>query len=247
MWRARDPETPAGQGVSGTLPLAGLALVVGLWPVLVVHVTYGLSLHFDKVPACVPYLDGCLSISAASRQEPAIHVFRLAMLPFTALFALFWLGMAAWLRRLDPARGGMACWIALLGVTSAAFMALYATFLGTQGAVYELLRRYGVTVCFAFAYLAQLLLVARLQQLADQGLALPRFPLRLQHGLCVGLLLAGLLSIPVQHFIDFNPLENVIEWNFALVLQICYALNWPALRATACALRLEVVVSSRSG
>ena len=53
------------------------------------------------------------------------------------------------------------------------------------------------------------------------------------------LLAVGLCSIPIMHFLpeafrpDKDRLENVVEWNFCLLLAAGYGLFWYAWRRTA--------------
>ena len=57
-----------------------------------------------------------------------------------------------------------------LGVVSAFALAVYATFLGTEGDIYRFLRRYGVIVYFGFGYLAQLALMRRALRVSQTSL-----------------------------------------------------------------------------
>jgi len=135
------------------LPLWPLPLLIALLFLVAAHAAYLLSIQAGHVPACVPYLEGCVSISRAARHGLGNHLFRLLVIPCAVLHALVWLLAHRWLR------GGR--WMVVLGVVSAIALAVYATFLGTEGEAYRFLRRYGVVVYFGFGYLAQLALMRR--------------------------------------------------------------------------------------
>ena len=130
------------------IPLWPLPLLIALLFLVAAHAAYLLSIHAGHVPACVPYLEGCVSISRAARHGVGNHLFRLLVIPCAVLHALVWVLAHRWLR------GGRR--MVVLGVGSAIALAVYATFLGTDGETYRFLRRYGVVVYFGFGYLAQL-------------------------------------------------------------------------------------------
>jgi hypothetical protein len=220
------------QGMPGSstprydLPLWPLALLVVVLPALVTHLAWGLSLQAGHVSWCIPYLDGCTSISRAARYGLGNDLFRMVMLPAAALQALFWLAVAAWLRG-----GGarVAASVPWLGLLAAVFLALYATFLGSEGDIYRMLRRYGVTVYFAATYLA---LLTSLRGLARvRGHADPAYrPLLV---VAVGMLALGVLSTAATAFVDSRELkyriENVLEWHLGVWLSamfLVFAWRW---------------------
>jgi hypothetical protein len=80
-----------------TVPLWPFPLLVALVPFVAAHLAYAVSIEAGHVPACVPYLEGCTSISRAARNGLGNHLFRLLMLPSALLLALHWLSVHAWL------------------------------------------------------------------------------------------------------------------------------------------------------
>jgi hypothetical protein len=214
--------------------LGWIALLTGVVPVVVIHACYLTSSLSGHIPLCVPYLSGCTSISATGRYGISYFVFKAGMLPGAVLLAFYWLLNREWLLTLGDRDGATTRWMVRLGLTAAAFLVLYVVFLGSKGEFYALMRRYGVTVYFSFNYLAQLLLVARLRELAGQGTAaLPGWLVSAKLWLLLSLLAMGLVSIPVQHWVPegFRS-ENVLEWNFALLTAVYYLLTWLAWRRT---------------
>jgi hypothetical protein len=157
------------------------------------------------------------------------------VIPAAVLLALFWWLCREWLRCLGEPAGSLAGRaIAWIGCLAAAFLVLYAVFLGSPGETYNLLRRYGVSVYFSFSYLAQLILLARLRRLQALGLTrIPPWILGAKTTLAVILLVLGIGSIPVSNLVaDKDTIENAIEWNFSLLLVLYYLLTWRAWRAT---------------
>jgi hypothetical protein len=234
------PAAPVPDG--GELRLAGLALAAALLPVIVVHACYALSVAAGHVPGCVPYLDGCTSISAAGRHGTAYFLFKAGMIPAAVLLAAYWVLARRWLLGLGGADAAAARAMVALGVASAAFLVLYAVYLGSTGDFYGLMRRYGVTVHLSFAVMAQILLTREVLQLPVAARA--RLPAWLPRAMLavVGLSLAlGLANVPLGVVLpDKDRAENAIEWNFALLMTGYYLLCWRAWRATGFRARLTV-------
>jgi hypothetical protein len=222
MVRAADPNG---------MRLAWLALATGILPFVVVQACYLLSAQAGHVPACVPYLAGCTSISSAGRHGAAYFLFKAGMIPAAALMAAYWLLCRKWLLSLGAADTAATRLMVGLGSISAAFLVLYTVYLGSPGDFYNLMRRYGVNVHLSFGVLAQIVLTRELMRLSHPGLT-PRI-MRSKFVL-VGLLLGlGLLSIPINNFVaDKGRAMNVIEWNFAAVMAGYYVLSAWAWRVT---------------
>jgi len=217
--------------------LRSLPLLTGLLPVLAVHASYALAIAADSVPACLPYIDGCTSISATGRYPPASYLFRALMLPEAVLLALFWLYAVAWLRVLDEAsgnRGRPAAHVAVLGLAGAAALVVYVTFLGTQEAFYEFMRRFGIYLFFLFTVLAQIALSLRSRDYA-QAVADPVFSriVNAQLAFTAVPFAMGLLNLLLKAVLeDADRQENVIEWIVVLFMQAWFLLAWLAWRRT---------------
>lgn len=214
------------------LPLWPLALLAGLLPLVATLLAWGLSVRLELVPACNPFIDGCTSISRAARYELPNHLFRALMLPAATLQGLVWLLAALWLRRthgtapgLGSQRGPLA--MAVLGCIAAAALVLYATFLGTEGPVYRLLRQYGTVTYFGFTCICMLLLGQGVQTRARRGgaPALPRLLVSAHVLLACTLVLLGVVNAIVAATLSpewKGRTENVTEWWGALIFVLCF-------------------------
>jgi len=212
---------------------ATIALLCFLGPVVTVHVTFAVSALAGYVATCIPYLEGCTSISATGRHGLGYVLFKLGMLPSALLLIAYWRLCRDWLLSAGDVEGPGLRGLLWLGIAGALFLMLYTVFLGHKGEVYHLLRRFGVSLHLGFTYLAQLLLVWRLRRLRERGGPGPCPPgiLRAKTALVTVLLLLGLGSIPVSNFIaDKDPVENAIEWTFCLLLAGFYLLTALAWR-----------------
>jgi hypothetical protein len=208
------------------LPLWPLPLLCAALPFVAAHLAWWLSLADGLIPACNPYLDGCVSISRAARHGLGNHVFRMAMLPAATLQALCWLAAAGWLRR----RWGVASHaLPWLGLVAAAFLALYATFLGTEGEAYRLLRSYGVKLYFGASYLALLVLLRAMARAGRPPGRVPGYGPLL--GIALGMLAIGLASVAREYAVLDDAANdawgNVLEWQLGLWLTAMFAvLAW---------------------
>lgn len=210
-----------------------ITLLAGLLPILAVHLAYLLNAfsggELEPRFVCLPYIDGCVSISRAARSGPGLHLFRAVMLPCAVLVLLSWSFVREWLLCLDVCSRKRAWWVFVPGAVGAVFLVFYVTWLGTDGEWYRWLRRYGVTFYFGGTALAQLLLVWILWPLRK----------RLSGGTLSGSVTALLTLVSLQWalgvfsalksilFSDpvlIDRIENVIEWAYALPMALVFVL-----------------------
>ncbi len=202
------PPTTAGR-------IAGrLALATGLLPVIAVNLAYLVAAGSDSLPMCVPYLDGCTSISSTGRVFPSVWIFKPLMVISGIVMAWFFLVAGQQTAR-PAARFEVLTWC---GLAATLALLMYIIFLGTEGPTYRLLRRYGVSLYFGFVLLGQLLLARRLAYSGKRGAWL-------MLTICGILLVPGVASVVIMNFLENTDIiENIIEWNFALLLQANFLL-----------------------
>lgn len=197
-----------------------LAVVTGCLPIIAVNLSYLLAIRFDALPACMPYFEGCTSISSTGRVYPSEWVFK-SLMAISAI-SMAWFFFTA--GHQTAARQIRIEWLAVCGLAGSLALLLYLLFLGSEGPAYRLLRRYGVSLYFGFVLLGQLLLAHRL---LSNRYSAPAYALSYVCALLLGL---GLLSIPITNFVaDKDQIENIIEWLFALLLHLNFLLAGAAL------------------
>jgi len=209
-----------------------LPLVAGLLPAVAALSALLLSIQMGLIPACIPLLDGCVSISRAGRHDLPNHIFRALVLPGAVLQGLTWMLCTAWLRAMDSDMRRLLRFLPWLGAFAGLFLILYGTFLGTEGQAYRWMRRYGVILYFGFTYLCMLIASGALWRLARSGRI--RLPARLDRALvalCAITLIVGLAQALVAPFLGSedlkNRLENLLEWHAALAFTLYFlALAW---------------------
>jgi len=215
-----------------------LPLVTGLLPIVAIHVSLLIAINAGVIPPCVPYIDGCVSISATGRYEPAVFLFKPAMTTEAALMAIYWLFGAAWLRALSRSAGkqpGAATTILpVIGIAGALALIVYVTFLGTQAPFYEFMRRVGIYFYFLFTVVAQIMLATKAFQLSrNLNLTSVTKISSLQLWLAVSPVALGVLNIVLKSTLDnADTPENVIEWISALVMHFIFVLTYFAWRDT---------------
>jgi hypothetical protein len=204
-----------------------LALAAGLLPAAAALIALALALHESLVPACNPFVDGCVSISRAARHGLPNHVFRALVLPAAVLQALAWVlqAQALSLTARDAARGSARA-LAVLGVMAGIALVLYGSFLGTEGHVYRWLRRYGTVAYFGGTCLAMLVLGRALQRLHALGvLQIPRGHERALLALFAAIVLLGLGNALAGLWADESlqdRIENATEWWGSLGLTLAF-------------------------
>lgn len=204
------------------------AWLIFLLPLLVVNAAWLWSSLTGAIEWCIPYWDGCTSISRAARSSDALFLFRAVMILTAMLLVNFWLHVGQFLTLHHRPRKILI----FIGVIAALFLVLYANFLGTQGKAYQLLRQYGVTVYFAFTVLAHMLFI---RDLLAMNINATRRAVKGMFWLSGWLLLLGITSVFCNALLIGDAKdrwENIIEWHFALGMT-CYfllvALIWGKL------------------
>lgn len=211
------------------VPLGALAWLAALLPLAAANLAYLISATQELVPWCVPYVEGCTSVSRAARVGAANMVFKALMLPYSVALALFWWTAAGWVGEVAPMHRRTRAALPLLGLVAAVATAAYTAALGVDGEFYQWMRRYGINLSFAFTVLAQILTTNALAREPD----VPRALRRAMVLMCLAMLLLGLASIPLQYFSSSrSPAMNSLEWTFSVLMLLFFPLIGAAWRRT---------------
>ena len=202
-----------------------LALIITILPLLTTNGVYLLSAYEGFIPWCIPYIDGCTTISQAARSGNSIFIYRAAMIAYGVLLIGFWIYAQQWLNLLYGHTTKIARIILWLGIVGAIFLIIYIDFLGTTGEVNRFMRRYGIMIFFTFTPLAQLLMLEQhyniLPSLPDDAIK----PRVLKYQLFVLLLMLTIAIISTTLEATQNKTyesENIVEWNFSLLLNMYF-------------------------
>ena len=191
-----------------------LPLIVGLVPFIGVSAAYSLGVRAGAIPDCIPYIDGCTSISSTGRYMPGSLPFRAALFPQAAFLIFLWWSAAAWLRAQD--RGRYSAAIQFSGITGGVALIVYVTFLGTRTEFYEVMRQFGIYLYFLGIVVAQVLftLAIRPSRIRTAMIAVVSAPW-----------MFGIGNLVQKAVIETeNNIENRIEWIVALLMQAWFLL-----------------------
>ena len=214
--------------------IRALPLIAAIAPFVGINVAYWIGANNDVLPTCIPYLDGCTSISSTGRYPPGDRLFRAILLPQSTILAFTWYFAVLWLKALKPAtRVGPV--ILGAGIVGAVALVLYVSYLASNDPFYEIMRRYGIYFYFVCTVIAQIAV----------SLSVPLATLRrVMLGIMVTPFVLGLLNF-VQKAVVENPddTENVIEWIVSLLMQLWFVVLWLAWRRTHFALDVKARLS----
>jgi len=214
----------------GSVRLWWLPLAAGLLPAAGAMIAFKLAVAQGQFPDCNPLLDGCVSISRAGRHDLPNIVFRALLVPGAALQAIVWLLTGTWLRRLGTPPDRLLRALPWVGLTAAAFLVLYGTFLGTEGPGYQWMRRYGVVVYFGFTCIAMLIVGGETRRMA-QATGQLHHAAAVLYMLVAALPLLGIVNatapLVLRSQAAQDALGNVTEWWGALVFTVFFVvLAW---------------------
>jgi hypothetical protein len=202
-----------------------LALIIAILPLLISNVVYLLSAYEGFIPWCIPYIDGCTTISKAARSGNSIFIFRATMIAYGVLLIWFWIYVRQWLDQLYGHTTNIARFILWLGIVGAIFFIVYIDFLGTTGEVNRFMRRYGILIYFICTPIAQILLFRQHYKILpslQKGTIKPRV-LQYQLALIVLMLAIGIVNGVLEvTYTKTAESNNIVEWNLALLMQLYF-------------------------
>jgi hypothetical protein len=210
--------------------IRALPLFVGLSPVLGITAAYWLNVDAGTLPSCMPFLDGCTSISATGRYLPGSLVFRAVLLPQAALLVVLWWISTGWLKSLSHGAKGRKS-ILIFGAVGAVALIIYVSFLGTTQVFYEFMRRFGIYFYFLGTALAQFILTW----------SMPTSRLRSVMLVVVGTpFILGVINLLQKTILaDPNNIENSIEWIAAFLMQVWFVLLYFAWRTSVITIAVQ--------
>ena len=171
----------------------------------------------------IPYLDGSLSISRASRTFPQYLIFKPAMI-LTAIFLFYY-----WKNNNELVNQYKSTNISYkfktFGILSALFLAIHSIFLGIKFDVqiYKLLRRVVLLLFIIFEIIAQGILVYHFFKIKNQLAKLISKRILIFKILLVSILATvAILSLPILLNKDNTQFKHALEWNYFVGVIIFY-------------------------
>ena len=203
-----------------------LAILVIILPLLASNGAYLLSAYEGFVSWCMPYIDGCTTISQAGRSGNTIFYYRAVVFPYSVLLILFWLYSKSWLELLHGHTTKIARIIFWMGLVGAIALLIYIDFLGTTGEINSFMRRIGAMLYFTLTPLAQALMLYQHYNILRKKPGVSINPKVLQYQLIILLLMLIIGAISIFLAVTDNNTyesENIVEWNFSLLLTLYFS------------------------
>ena len=175
----------------------------------------------------IPYLDGSLSISRASRTFPQYLIFKPFMIITAILLCFYWYKnniLINYFKNTNSKKNNFM----IFGVLSAVFLMIHSILLGleTDIKVFKFLRRVVLVSFIVFEIIAQSILVSNFYKLKNK---LKKFfnpnILKLKILLVFILILVAVISIPFLTMSGNIHFKHGLEWNYFIGVILFYLLT----------------------
>ena len=174
----------------------------------------------------IPYLDGSLSISRASRTFPQYLIFKPSMILTAVLLYYYWKNNNDLINKLYSTEINYR--FKTFGILSAVFLAIHSIFLGIKFdiQIYKLFRRVILLLFIVFELIAQGYLVYHLFNLKVKIEKLINKKVLIMKILLVSVLIVvALLSVPTLVTKGNTHFKHMLEWNYFVGVILFYLLS----------------------
>ena len=176
----------------------------------------------------IPYIDGSLSISRASRTYPAYLLFKPGMIITALILIQYWILNNNLFKKIEGL-GKKNKYFLFFGVGSALFLIAHSIFLGInfETDLYKFLRRFVLLGFIIFELIAQTLLVLNIIKIKGKILDFINIKiLTLKIILVSFLLVVAFLSAPILNSSEYIHFKHALEWNYFLGIIAFYLLTF---------------------
>jgi hypothetical protein len=174
----------------------------------------------------IPYLDGSLSISRASRTFPQYLIFKPAMI-FTAIVVYFyWVNNNNLVNKLKITNINYK--FKTFGILSAIFLAIHSIFLGIKFdiQIYKLMRRVVLLLFIIFEIIAQGVLVYHFYKIKNKLEMFINKKVLIMKMILVSILATvAILSLPILLDKGNTHFKHALEWNYFVGVILFYLLS----------------------
>ena len=175
----------------------------------------------------IPYIDGSLSISRASRTYPQYLIFKPAMVLTSVLLCIYWIKNNSLVNSFNNSFSKNNSFM-IFGIFSAFFLVVHSLLLGveTDVRVFKFLRRVVLLSFIIFEIIAQALLVLNFFKLKDKIRDFYNLPiLKVKIFLVSILITVAILSIPLLIKTGNVHFKHGLEWNYFIGVILFYLLT----------------------
>ena len=171
----------------------------------------------------IPYLDGSLSISRASRTFPQYLIFKPAMIITAITLYYYWSNNNSLVNKFKSTNIDYK--FKTFGILSAIFLAIHSIFLGIKFdiQIYKLMRRVVLLLFIIFEIIAQGILVYHFFKIKDKiSKLINKRILILKAGLVSILAAVAILSLPILLNKGNTHFKHALEWNYFVGVILFY-------------------------
>ena len=171
----------------------------------------------------IPYFDGSLSISRASRTFPQYLIFKPAMIATAIFLYYYWTSNNILVNYYKST--SLNYKFKTFGILSAVFLAIHSIFLGIKFdiQVYKLLRRVILLLFFIFEIIAQGILVYHFFKIKNQLNKLINKKILILKIILVSILASvAILSLPLLIDKGYTHFKHALEWNYFVGVILFY-------------------------
>ena len=174
----------------------------------------------------IPYLDGSLSISRASRTFPQFLIFKPAMIITAITLYYYWTANNNLINKFKSTNVNYK--FKIFGILSAIFLAIHSIFLGIKFdfQIYKLMRRIVLLLFIIFELIAQGILVYHFFKIKEKLVSLINRKILILKALLVSILtIVALLSLPILLDKGNTQFKHSLEWNYFVGVILFYLLT----------------------
>jgi hypothetical protein len=171
----------------------------------------------------IPYFDGSLSISRASRTFPQYLIFKPAMIITAIILYYYWVNNNNLVNKFKLTNINYK--FKTFGILSAIFLAIHSVFLGIKFdiQIYKLMRRVILLLFIIFEIIAQGMLVYHFFKIKDKISDLINKKILTLKAILVSVLaIIALLSIPILIDKGNTHFKHALEWNYFVGVILFY-------------------------
>ena len=171
----------------------------------------------------IPYLDGSLSISRASRTFPQYLIFKPIMIITAIMLYYYWDNNNRLINEYNYTDKNYK--FKTFGILSAVFLAIHSIFLGIKFdiQIYKLMRRVVLLLFIIFEIIAQGILVYHFFKIKDKIIRLINKKVLILKAMLVSILaIVAILSLPILLNKGNTHFKHALEWNYFVGVVLFY-------------------------
>ncbi len=176
----------------------------------------------------IPYFDGSLSISRASRTYPSYLIFKPGMIITSILLIKYWLANNKLILSINEETYRYKYFL-IFGVGSAIFLIIHALLLGIsfENDLYKFSRRFILLGFIIFEIVAQTLLVINIIKIKKKLEPLINTRILTLKIILVSILIfVAVLAAPILNSSEYTHFKHALEWNYFLGVVSFYLLTF---------------------